>query len=196
VPRSIESDGATSIPDVHEEEGHDPTTSLTTLTGAVLAGLIAGAGCGGGGSSGANAATVAPKTAAGHAATVRLASTGPGKVLMNGHARTLYLFRADHGTTSACTGACASTWPPLRATGKASVGTGLQAAAVGTTKRTDGKPQLTYRGHPLYTYTGDHRAGDTTGQGITAFGGGWFAVTASGAQASGSASGGGTGFGY
>lgn len=172
---------------------------LTTLTGAAAAGVVAAAavaGCGGGGGSGANAATLAPKTANGHAATVGLASTGLGKVLVNSRGRTLYLFRADHGTTSACTGACVAQWPPLRTSGKPAIGTGLQAAAVSTTKRTDGKPQITYHGHPLYTFVGDGKAGDTSGQGITAFGGAWFAVTASGAQASGSGSGGGTAYPY
>jgi predicted lipoprotein with Yx(FWY)xxD motif len=168
-------------------------TLSTTLSGAAAAGLVAVAvaGCGGGGgnSASAKAAIGPPRTAAGHSATVGLGSTGLGKVLVNSQGRTLYLFRADHGTTSACTGACASAWPPLRATGKAKVGTGLQASAVTTTKRSDGNPQVSYHGHPLYTYVGDQKAGDTTGQGINAFGAGWFAVTASGAQASGSASG-------
>jgi predicted lipoprotein with Yx(FWY)xxD motif len=166
--------------------------TLSTLTGAAAAGIVAlaVAGCGGGGGGGTgNAAIGPPRTASGKTATVGLASTGLGKVLVNDQGRTLYLFRADHGTTSACTGACATQWPPLRATGKPKVGTGLQASAVATTKRSDGKPQVSYHGHPLYTFVGDKKAGDTTGQGINAFGAAWFGVTASGAQASGSASG-------
>jgi predicted lipoprotein with Yx(FWY)xxD motif len=168
-------------------------TLSTTLTGAAAAGIVAVAvaGCGGGGAD-ANAAKGPPQTPTGHTATVGLASTGLGKVLVNSQGRTLYLFRADHGTTSACTGSCAAQWPPLRATGKPKAGSGLQASAVVTTKRSDGKPQVSYHGHPLYTYIGDQKAGDTTGQGINAFGASWFAVTASGAQASG----GGTSNGY
>ena len=168
-------------------------TRITTLTGAVAAGIaaVAIAGCGGGGGN-SNAAIGPPQTAGGQTATVGLASTGLGKVLVNDQGRTLYLFRADHGTTSVCTGGCATEWPPLRAARKAKVGSGLQASAVVTTKRSDGKPQVSYHGHPLYTYVGDQKAGDTSGQGINAFGGAWYAVTASGSQASG----GGTSNGY
>jgi predicted lipoprotein with Yx(FWY)xxD motif len=164
-------------------------TLSTTLTAAAAAGIVAAtvAGCGGGGDSG-SAAIGPPRTASGQTATVGLASTGLGKVLVNDQGRTLYLFRADHGTTSACTGGCATEWPPLRAAGKPKVGTGLQASAVTTIKRSDGKSQVSYHGHPLYTYVGDQKAGDTTGQGINAFGAGWYAVTSSGAQASGGSS--------
>jgi predicted lipoprotein with Yx(FWY)xxD motif len=173
------------------------TRSLTALTGAAVAALaaVAVAGCGGGDDN-ATAATAPPKTANGAPATLGLASTGLGKVLVNSQDRTLYLFQADHGTTSACTGGCATEWPPLRASGKPSIGTGLPSSAVGTTKRSDGKPQVTYHGHPLYTYVGDQKAGDTTGQGLNAFGGLWYAVTSSGRQAAGSASGSGSNNGY
>jgi predicted lipoprotein with Yx(FWY)xxD motif len=168
-------------------------TLSTTLTAAAAAAIIAVAvaACGGGGGTD-NAAQGPPRTAGGQTATVGLASTGLGKVLVNDQGRTLYLFRADHGTTSACTGGCATEWPPLRAAGKPKAGAGLQASAVTTIKRSDGKPQVSYHGHPLYTYVGDQKAGDTTGQGINAFGAAWYAVTASGAQASG----GGTSNGY
>jgi hypothetical protein len=72
---------------------------------------------------------------------------------------------------------------------------------VGTTPRSDGNPQVTYNGHPLYLFSGDQKAGDTNGQGVTAFGGGWFALTPSGTQIAGQASssggaGGGGGGGY
>jgi|SRR4051794_331014 len=153
-----------------------------TLTASAAAGIAAAAlaGCGGGSS---GAADTAAPTGSDSASTLALASTGLGRVLVNGQGRTLYLFKADHGTTSACAGACATAWPPLRASGKPSTGTGLQASAVTTIKRSDGNPQVTYHGHPLYTYVGDQKPGDTTGQGSDGFGAGWFAVTASGAQA-------------
>jgi predicted lipoprotein with Yx(FWY)xxD motif len=104
---------------------------------------------------------------------------------------------------SACFGACASDWPPLRASGKPTVSSGANASMVGTTTRSDGKPQVTYNGHPLYLYTGDQKPGDTNGEGLTPFGGGWFALSPAGNQVSGqaSSSGGGTsssggGYGY
>jgi predicted lipoprotein with Yx(FWY)xxD motif len=98
-----------------------------------------------------------------------------GKILANTDGRTLYLFAKDSGTKSACTGACA----------------GASAAIAGTTPRSDGPPQVTYNGHPLYTYTGDQKPGDTNGQGLTVFGGGGFALSPAGKQVSGTGSNGG-----
>jgi predicted lipoprotein with Yx(FWY)xxD motif len=66
------------------------------------------------------------------------------------------------------------------------------ASLLGTSPRSDGNPQVTYNGHPLYTFTGDQKAGDTNGQGVNAFGASWFALTSAGNQASGQSSSGGT----
>ena len=82
------------------------------------------------------------------------------------------------------------------ATGTPVIGTGLTASKVGTTPRSDGRPQVTYNGHPLYTYTGDQNPGDTNGQGLTAFGGGWFALLPAGARVNGTGSNGGSANGY
>jgi predicted lipoprotein with Yx(FWY)xxD motif len=169
-------------------------TSIGLAAAAIAA--LAVAGCGGGGGGNASASTSHPKTATGNAATVGVASTDLGKVLVDSQGRTLYLFAKDRGTTSACTGACATAWPPLRASGKPVAGSGAQSSLLGTTKRSDGKPEVTYNGHPLYLYVGDQKAGDTSGQGITAFGGGWYALTASGGQVTATASGSGGGNGY
>ena len=131
------------------------------------------AGCGGSGS-----ASAAPRRVSN--ATVQVRTTGLGKVLVDAQGRTLYLFKKDSGTKSACFGACAAAWPPLRAAGKPKVGAGAKAAMVATTKRSDGGAQVTYNGHPLYRFMGDKKAGDTNGQGLNAFGGRWFAVSAAG----------------
>jgi predicted lipoprotein with Yx(FWY)xxD motif len=162
---------------------------ITLLAGGALLALTAlgVAGCGSGGS--ANAASQAPKsaganTAAGHGATLRVATTGLGKVLVDSRGHTLYLFKKDSGTTSACSGACATAWPPLRAGGTTTVGGGAKASLVGTTKRSDGTSQVTYNRHPLYTFIKDTKAGQTNGEGLTAFGAGWFAVSAAGKQVS------------
>jgi predicted lipoprotein with Yx(FWY)xxD motif len=167
--------------------------SLIGLAAAAFA-AVAVAGCGGGGDAGASRPQ--PKTSTGHAATVGVASTGLGDVLVDSQGRTLYLFAKDQGTTSACSGACAAAWPPLPGSGKPLADGGAKAPLLGTTKRSDGKPQVTYNGHPLYLYVGDQKAGDTGGQGITAFGGGWFALTASGSQVTTTAPGSGGGNGY
>ena len=168
-------------------------TSLGSAFGVVLA-VISIAGCGGS----STAATVPPKASNGHAATVSLANEGNlGKILVDSKGHTLYLFQKDSGTTSACTGACASAWPPLRASGKPVVGAGLSASQVGTTARSDGKPQVTYNGHPLYLFQGDKSPGDTTGQGSAAFGAPWYALSSSGdavTKTSSPSSGGGGGY--
>jgi predicted lipoprotein with Yx(FWY)xxD motif len=125
-------------------------------------------------------------------ATVGVASSNLGDVLVDAQGRTLYLFGADTGTTSACSGACAVNWPPLVASGTPTIGNGAKASLVGTSTRSDGKQQVTYNRHPVYLFAGDQKAGDTNGQGVNAFGGSWFALTAAGSQVSASAPSGGS----
>jgi predicted lipoprotein with Yx(FWY)xxD motif len=103
-----------------------------------------------------------------------------GQIVVDGRGVTLYLFEADHGTTSVCYGACAQNWPPLFTHGSPVALTGVNPSLLGTTARTDGATQVTYNGHPLYFFVGDHKPGDTTGQGINAFGGGWDVLSPSG----------------
>jgi predicted lipoprotein with Yx(FWY)xxD motif len=141
---------------------------------------LAVAACGGGGA--ATAAT--PKTSTGASATIGVAKTSLGSILVNSTGRTLYLFKADVGTKSACTGACATAWPPLLATGKPIAGTGLTASKLGTITRSGGSQQVTYNGHPVYEFIKDQKPGQTTGQGVTAFGAAWFALSPSGSQIS------------
>src|SRR5262245_9028203 len=118
--------------------------------------------------------------AAGSAAALKTRHGKLGTFLVDGHGRTLYLFQKDKTKRSTCSNACATDWPPLLTTGKAKVSGSARKALLGTTKRTDGTTQVTYKGHPLYTYSGDQKAGDTNGQGVSAFGARWYAVTASG----------------
>ena len=161
---------------------------ITFLAGAalVLVTALAVAACGSGGNATAaskaptSTATPAPKSTAPHAATVRVRMTRLGDVLVGSRGRTLYLFTKDSGTKSACSGACATAWPPLRASGKPTVGGAAKPSLVGTTTRSDGKPQVTYDGHPLYGFVKDAKAGDTNGEGLTAFGGSWFAISPAG----------------
>jgi predicted lipoprotein with Yx(FWY)xxD motif len=158
--------------------------------------VLAAGGCGGGGND-ATGSTVPPPTADGRPATLGVEKNGNlGNILADTRGRTLYLFQADTGTRSVCTGACAATWPPLRAATKPVVGAGASAAKLGSTRRSDGRPQVTYNGHPVYTYTADRDPGDTNGQGLNVFGGLWFAVNPAGNQVSGTGSGGPNGLGY
>lgn len=162
-------------------------TPITFLASAAVIPLVAltVAACGGGGA--ATAATT-PKTSSGASATVGVASSSLGSILVNSNGHTLYLFKADSGTSSACTGACATAWPPLVAKGTPTGGSGLTASKLGTITRSDGTQQVTYNGHPLYLFIKDKTPGQTTGQGVTAFGAAWFALTPSGDQASAPAS--------
>jgi predicted lipoprotein with Yx(FWY)xxD motif len=118
---------------------------------------------------------------------------------VNSQGLTVYLFKADQGTKSACTGACAAAWPPLLVTGKPTIGGNVNASLLSTTTGPEGKTQVTYNGHPLYLFAQDKKAGETNGQGVSAFGAAWFALNSAGNQASGSSSsstGGGGGLGY
>jgi predicted lipoprotein with Yx(FWY)xxD motif len=150
-------------------------TSLLVL-GALSLAVVALAGCGG------SASHALPTTSDGRPATVGVASTGLGDVLVDRQGRTLYLFARDSGTVSACTGACAVNWPPLLVQGSPLVGSGATPSDVGRTVRADGFSQLTYNGHPLYTFVNDKKPGDTNGEGISAFGASWFAVSPAGAK--------------
>jgi predicted lipoprotein with Yx(FWY)xxD motif len=120
-------------------------------------------------------------SAAGAAAKVDTATTAIGKVLVTAQGRTLYVFALDKQGKSACYGQCAHYWPPLLTTGKPTAGAGAKASLLGTTKRKDGKLQVTYNGHPLYRYVSDTKAGQTNGQGLNLSGGLWWALFPNGA---------------
>jgi predicted lipoprotein with Yx(FWY)xxD motif len=109
-----------------------------------------------------------------------------GTILTDGRGFTVYAFDADKGTKSACSGACATAWPPVTATGTTPhVGTGVTQSLVGEATRADGTKQLTYAGRPLYLYAGDSAPGSANGDGSTAFGARWDALKASGKDATG-----------
>lgn len=113
-------------------------------------------------------------------ASVALRTSSLGSILVDSGGRTLYLFEADKAGTSACSGGCASIWPPLMATGTLHAGPGVQAAKLATIARSGGGRQVSYNGHPLYTYAGDAKAGDTTGQGLDQFGAEWYVLDSRG----------------
>jgi len=156
-------------------------TSIVILAVGLVALAVVIAGCGGsGGGGGAYGAARATTPSSGGKASVKLASTKLGSVLVDAKGRTLYLFEADKGPMSACSGACASIWPPLTTSGKPSAGAGVTASKLGTTKRSDGATEVTYNGHPLYTYAGDSAPGQTSGQGLDDYGAEWYALSAGG----------------
>lgn len=113
---------------------------------------------------------------------VSTATTSLGKVLVGPNGHTLYLFQKDKNDKSACSGTCASFWPPLIASGKPVAGPGVKASLLGRTKRADGRMQVTYNRHPLYGFVNDTKKGQTNGEGVTAFGAKWFVVSPAGAK--------------
>jgi predicted lipoprotein with Yx(FWY)xxD motif len=112
---------------------------------------------------------------------IKTRSTSKGTVLTDARGHTLYWFAKDTATHSKCNGSCAGYWPPVTGTVAAASGASLPHG-FGTIKRANGQSQLTYDGHPLYTYAGDTAAGQLNGNRIKASGGYWWAVTPTGVK--------------
>lgn len=141
--------------------------AASTTSGGAASAATAPAASTSGGSASSGGAAVAAVTIA--------TKTGPlGTYLVDGTGRTIYLWVADTGSTSTCSGQCAVYWPPV--TGAAKASGSVQAAALATSKRADGTSQVTYDGHPLYYFAGDKSAGSTSGQGTNGFGAKWWVV--------------------
>jgi predicted lipoprotein with Yx(FWY)xxD motif len=127
------------------------------------------------------AAFAMPGVAAAKGTSVKVGPSQLGRILVDSHGRTLYLWAHDKGRTSTCNGQCAQFWPPLVANGKPTAGPGARAGLLGTSRRADRRVQVTYHGHPLYRFAGDKKPGDVKGEGLTGFGGRWDPVSAAGA---------------
>jgi predicted lipoprotein with Yx(FWY)xxD motif len=118
--------------------------------------------------------------AAARATAVTARSSRYGRVLFDGSGRALYLFARDRAGRSSCSGACAKAWPPFLTKNTPRAGAGLRAGLLGTTRRSDGKLQVTYAGHPLYYYSRDLKPGQIKCQGVSNFGGLWLVVSPTG----------------
>jgi predicted lipoprotein with Yx(FWY)xxD motif len=119
-------------------------------------------------------------SASGKSGTVSLRKTSLGMILVSSKGRTLYLFAKDRTAKSSCTGMCATYWPPLVSAAKPTAGSGVKAALLGRTRRSNGAMQVTYNKHPLYTFSLDKASGQVTGEGKLAFGAKWYGVSARG----------------
>jgi predicted lipoprotein with Yx(FWY)xxD motif len=176
------------------------TRTLSTFTLLAIVGALAIGGCGSSDSgnsggaygSGNSANTESTKSTASEtggegsaAATFVSVASVPklGGVIVDSKGFTLYDFHKDKGTKSSCYGECAQVWPPLTTTGKPEPSNGASASKLGTTKRSDGMIQVTYAGHPLYTYVVDTKPGDTKGNDFSSFGAQWYALKANGEEA-------------
>ena len=127
-----------------------------------------------------DSAAVASAHHATGATQVRVASSRLGRIVVDGKGHTLYLFEKDKNRRSACYGPCATYWPPLLTHGKPVARAGPKQSLLGTTRRANGSQQVTYAGHPLYRFALDRKPGQTSGEGLQDFGGGWDAVSPAG----------------
>ena len=107
-------------------------------------------------------------------------SSSYGKVLFDDRGYVLYAFTRDARGRSACYGDCAKAWPVYLQRGGLSVTAGVKRALLATTKRRDGRRQITYAGRPLYYYVGDRKPGQITCQNVVEYGGTWLVVRPSG----------------
>jgi predicted lipoprotein with Yx(FWY)xxD motif len=128
------------------------------------------------------AAVRSPRGTVASAATVALRSTSLGRILVNGRGHTLYAFTKDGRNKDRCvtTEGCTSAWPLLTVKGKPHAGAGVKGSKLSTITVAGGSHQVTYAGHPLYTYVSDSGPGETSYVGVSQFGGKWLAVQASG----------------
>lgn len=174
----------------------NPSKGICAIALFAIVAALAIAGCGSGGSgggyggssetSGGSEAKNSGSEAAssGSGAAVLAIATAPkvGPVLVDSRGFTVYDFHKDKGTTSSCYGACAEGWPPVTTEGAPTAGAGAMSAKLGTTKRKDGTTQVTYAGHPLYTFAGDSKPGEANGNDVDAFGAEWYALEANGEE--------------
>jgi predicted lipoprotein with Yx(FWY)xxD motif len=123
---------------------------------------------------------VAAGSSAPRAAKVGTARTGLGRIIVDGRGRALYLFEKDSRGRSACSGLCATYWPPLLTSGKPTAVAGAKRSLLGTIRRADGTRQVTFAGHPVYFFSGDTKRGQTNGEGLKDFGAGWYVLSSSG----------------
>lgn len=121
-----------------------------------------------------------PDAAAARSGTVHAASVkGVGRVLVDGAGHTLYVFSPDRHKVT-CTGACAGVWPPLVSSAKPAAGSGVTKKTLKTMAGPHHARVVTYHGWPLFTFSGDTKAGEANGEGLSSFGGRWSAIAPSG----------------
>lgn len=150
-----------------------PRIKAALLVAPICAAVLV-AGCGGSSSSSTSAAPTGPVT-------IKTVTGRDGTYLTDSSGRVLYMWLGDDPGKSNCTSGCAVAWPPLVTDTPPQASGGAQSAQLGTTTRSDGYKQVTYKGHPLYYFEVDTGPGTTKGQGSGSFGNRWWLVAPSGA---------------
>jgi predicted lipoprotein with Yx(FWY)xxD motif len=128
----------------------------------------------------ASTTPAAKKKAAATGSKVSVGSSDYGRILTDGKGRTLYLFTKESSAKARCYGPCADSWPPFYTHGKPRASGEARQGLLGTTRRSDGRQQVTYKGHPVYYYVSDRRPGQVLCQNVAEFGGTWLVVKPSG----------------
>lgn len=173
--------------------------TMPALALLALVAALAIAGCGSSGSEGgggayggkggeastATAAESPPGAESGVAVLTVASAPKVGPILVDAKGFTVYDFHKDKGTVSSCYGACEGVWPPVLTEGDPTAGEGASTSQLGTTKRKDGSVQVTYAGHPLYTYVADKKPGEANGNDFSSFGAQWYALKGNGEEAGG-----------
>ena len=118
----------------------------------------------------------AGSTGAAPRATVSVRASAYGRILFDSRGFALYAFTKDPRGRSACSGACAVSWPPYLVSQSPRAGLGAAASRLGVTRRADGSRQVTYAGRPLYHYVGDRAPLQILCQNVREFGGLWLVV--------------------
>lgn len=158
---------------------HVPARYVGTGAAIVMAAtVLAGCGSSSGGGSTSTAGAQAPAVKA--TGSLQVARTDAGRVLVDPRGRTLYAFAADSKGHTACSGSCATYWPPVAAGSLPGSKPKGVTATLGQITRPDGSMQLTVDGFPMYTYVGDSKPGQAKGQGLNESGGLWWVVSGSG----------------
>ena len=159
--------------------------AITGCGGSSDSGSSSGEGGAYGSGGGETGTTQSAKSETGGAGVVAVAKSPElgTEILVDSKGFTLYDFHKDKGTTSACYGACAGVWPPLTTSGTPQATSGAEASKLGTTERSDGTMQVTYAGHPLYTYVSDTKPGEAKGNDFSSYGAQWYALKPNGEEA-------------
>jgi predicted lipoprotein with Yx(FWY)xxD motif len=120
------------------------------------------------------------RTAIAGSSAISIRHTPAGRVLVDANGRTLYLFAGDTRNVSRLSAAGRAIWPPFTAASTPAATGGALAPQVGSIPAGAGARQITYNGHPLYYYVGDHGPGQVAGQGLKEFGAKWYVVSGAG----------------
>jgi predicted lipoprotein with Yx(FWY)xxD motif len=157
--------------------------TLVISAAALLTTVLIAAGCGSSAGGSAYGSGQPPTTAKpSRAATVGVADSALGRIIVNNAGLTLYVFEKDANGRSACSGQCGRYWPPLLTNAKPGARVGVTQSLLGTTRRANGTAQVTYAGHPLYRFFEDRKPGETKGEGSQDFGAEWDVLSPAGEQ--------------